>query len=498
MVYYVFGDSHGNELLNLDLPDIYHCSQPSITMHRIGRDNSVVGCNEYDMTEDTIVISCYGEVDCRCHIKRQELAGRDVDEVIETLVEKYIATLSRVFRRCKKVLVFGVIPTCRKTDYDAHVNAAQAFPFVGTDKERVAYTDKVNDRLERYCKLHENLMYVYPYDFCRMEDGTLNYEVSDLNVHISLDNNKPLIHKLAELCKQIISDKPFIYKNNIIFQIHNNVKTQRIDVNTSVQSFEYYDTPSNRQMKRFFLFETPCHGAFSHWIYESAVFLAHYIELLKEYPDLRLLVRSTPARKYKKQIFKAFGIKDWCIHWINSDIKDDDSEIIYANLPQPNQCIVSPVQCMTTEYLPRLDDFYRLSKKYVKFVEQQMKEECVEGNDIIFYPRGRSDLCTHRLPNYDMAYSILKDKQYLKYDNSAVENICEQFAMISKSKELFIDYGSAFWVNVMFCTNATIYITDENDNMAWQYERFQAFHVLLAMIKRRNNTIVNLHFPRNY
>jgi len=495
MIYYVFGDSHGNELLNLDLPNIYHCSEPSITMHRIGRDNSVVWCQEEYMSEDSIVISCYGEVDCRCHIKRQELAGRDVDEVIETLVEKYIATISRIFKQCKKVLVFGVIPTCRKADYDAHVSAASVFPFVGTDKERVYYTDKVNERLEHYCKIHNNLLYVYPYGFARRDDGTLNYEVSDLNVHISLDNNKPLIDKIAEISKQIVSDNPFIYKNNIIFQIQNNVKTQRIDTNTSVYTLEYYDTPSNQQMHRFFLFETPFHGAFSHWIYESAVFLVHYIELLKEYPDLRLLVRSSPARKYKKQIFKVFGIKDWCIHWINGDIKDDDHEINYANLPQPNQCIVSPVQCMTTEKLPRLDDFHQLSKKYVAFVEDKMKEERVDGNDIIFCIRGSVDLCTNRLPNYDMAYSILKDKQYLKYDSSDVENICEQFAVISTAKELFIDYGSACWVNAMFCNNATIYISDHDNTMSWQYVKYNALCLLLGMIKKRNNRITNLHFP---
>jgi hypothetical protein len=63
-------------------------------MFRIGRDNKIINYDP-NMIEknDTVVIS-YGEVDCRCHVKRQMNLGREEDAVIRELVDKYFTTIN--------------------------------------------------------------------------------------------------------------------------------------------------------------------------------------------------------------------------------------------------------------------------------------------------------------------------------------------------------------------------------------------------------------------
>ena len=69
---YIYGDSHGGfSFKNLKL-DHKNCICNSITMFRIGRDNHIINFNkDIIMNKNDIVILCYGEIDCRCHIQQQ-------------------------------------------------------------------------------------------------------------------------------------------------------------------------------------------------------------------------------------------------------------------------------------------------------------------------------------------------------------------------------------------------------------------------------------------
>ena len=66
---YIYGDSHANNnFRGLTLPSI-NKYESSITMFRIGRDNSIINFESSNESDTNIL--CYGEVDCRCHIQQQ-------------------------------------------------------------------------------------------------------------------------------------------------------------------------------------------------------------------------------------------------------------------------------------------------------------------------------------------------------------------------------------------------------------------------------------------
>jgi hypothetical protein len=174
-------------------------------MFRVGRDNSIVNFNNKEHDANSIICLVYGEVDCRCHIERQIILGRNEDEVIHELVDNYFKTLQNNIIVFKKVIVVGVMPPTKRSDYEnLYGPIMDDFPFIGTDLDRVRYTMKVNKLIEHNCA-NRGYIYFNPFDYYTRSDGTLKYELSDLCVH--LGNNSYFLQQFNELYLSIIQNK---------------------------------------------------------------------------------------------------------------------------------------------------------------------------------------------------------------------------------------------------------------------------------------------------
>jgi hypothetical protein len=158
-------------------------------MFRIGRDNMIINYNkELIVSENDLLIVSYGEVDCRCHIQRQINNGRNEDAIINELVDKYYNTIKNNIVDTCKIMVVAVIPPTKQCDYESiHGPILHEFPFVGTDEDRVRYTNKLNKKLEEHAIIN-NYIYFNPYSYYTAEDGTLKRELSDTIVHLG-DNS---------------------------------------------------------------------------------------------------------------------------------------------------------------------------------------------------------------------------------------------------------------------------------------------------------------------
>lgn len=198
---HIFGDSHAHySFRNLKLAhhDLF-CS--SITMFRIGRDNLIVNYNQDTINKGDIVVFSYGEVDCRCHIQRQINLGKEENQVIKELAETYFHTIKHHIGMDVKVVIVGVIPPTKQTDYEAiHGPIQHEFPFVGSDEERCRYTNKLNTLLKEHSK-RNHYTYFNPYAFYTREDGTLKYELSDSIVHVG--NNTVVLEEFISLYHHI-------------------------------------------------------------------------------------------------------------------------------------------------------------------------------------------------------------------------------------------------------------------------------------------------------
>jgi hypothetical protein len=185
---FIFGDSHARfNFAGLTQPHVNH-STNSITMHRVGRDQVLIGFEEGQNDKETVFVCAFGEIDCRCHIQRQIDAGREKEEVINELVSKFMQTCERSFKTFKKVVICAITPALRRSDYESvHGPITHEFPFVGTDEQRVEHTMLMNALLEKSC-MKQGYAFLNVISDYQRPDGTLKYELSDQNSHI-LENS---------------------------------------------------------------------------------------------------------------------------------------------------------------------------------------------------------------------------------------------------------------------------------------------------------------------
>lgn len=181
---HVFGDSHG--LFSFDgLANSINHSRPAITMHRIGRNDSAfmnLNSNER-ITSAPYSIHQYGEIDCRCHIGRQD---RPASAVISTLVSSYIQSiLHHLPSDSKLAIVCAVPPPTYQSKYESvHGPITHEYPFIGSDEDRVKYSTDLNRSLAEACGVDERLRFLDVYSSFRDDRGMMIFEMSDQCVHV--------------------------------------------------------------------------------------------------------------------------------------------------------------------------------------------------------------------------------------------------------------------------------------------------------------------------
>ena len=198
---FIYGDGHANHgFKNLSIPyNDYHDS--SVSMHRVGRYNTIVNLNNNDHDSNSIICLVYGELDCRSIIQRHIDMGRDENDVISDLVINYFLTIARNIQISKKIIVTAIIPPTRQNEYETeHGPILGEFSFVGSDEDRVRYTKKINSLMKDLCISNEYI-YFDPFDFYKNEDGTLKHELSDNGVHIG--DNGYFIEEFLEIYNNI-------------------------------------------------------------------------------------------------------------------------------------------------------------------------------------------------------------------------------------------------------------------------------------------------------
>jgi hypothetical protein len=191
---YIYGDSHPLLLFNNCALPHRNLFQYGITMFRIGRDNSIYNFTKEHNNVDRVFCLCYGEVDVRCHIGIHIEKGGRLNDICYELVLAYFNTIMNNITEYKQIIIIAIPPPVAKED---HVHRHPGIPFIGTNGERVYYTNIMNDLLKTFC---EQLSYTYfdPYQPYKRADGCLDYTRSDNCLHIG-DN----VHFLNEFYKLV-------------------------------------------------------------------------------------------------------------------------------------------------------------------------------------------------------------------------------------------------------------------------------------------------------
>ncbi|MBT4127892.1 MAG: hypothetical protein HOE32_04475 [Nitrospina sp.] len=191
MILHTFGDSHAshihggwnNEKMNLPVQIISNHLGPKL-MHSFGRDKNYLFSHN-TVSEGDIVVFCFGEIDCRCHVGKYSPNWKPV---IDTLVENYFEAIRINAEQYKDltITVYNVVPQIeRESPKNAWMIPYQAnAPHVGADSERAEYTRYMNKRLASKCE-ESGYIFIDVYDKYCDENGFLREELSDKNCHIS-------------------------------------------------------------------------------------------------------------------------------------------------------------------------------------------------------------------------------------------------------------------------------------------------------------------------
>lgn len=133
-----------NNIPVMMIPFYFHCF-PGRTMFRVGRDGN--NLKDYGIKQNDIVVYMFGEIDVRRHIgKQRDQNGRQLNEVINTLVNSYINTIKQDLNICKlrSCIIVSVMPP-------TNINFAPVHPFYGPLEDRIRITQALNQELKKYC-----------------------------------------------------------------------------------------------------------------------------------------------------------------------------------------------------------------------------------------------------------------------------------------------------------------------------------------------------------
>lgn len=134
------------------------------------------------------LIFCFGEIDCRAHIKKHITETITFQEIIDSIVISYFEAIELNIivsgLKLKNICVYNIPPTCSWVDSIDHPE----LPWVGTKEDRKSYALHFNKKLKEKC-LEKGYIFFDIYDKCTDENGYLRNDIScEYWIHI-IDTN---------------------------------------------------------------------------------------------------------------------------------------------------------------------------------------------------------------------------------------------------------------------------------------------------------------------
>ena len=194
------GDSHasifsGSETMQLEWPSRSMDTMPFFRSYRIGPATAYNLQNKKHIIDQIIkcvlnyetdsLLFCFGEVDCRAHLKKQmDIQSRDMEDVVNECVVRYFDTILHYKNEGISVMAWG--PVASHGEEKPYTTG----PSFGTPIERNQITKQFNDKLKSLCEKNQIKFLTAFYEMTYESEGCLktNTHYTD-SVGIHLNNN---------------------------------------------------------------------------------------------------------------------------------------------------------------------------------------------------------------------------------------------------------------------------------------------------------------------
>jgi len=228
---HVFGDLHSqlysSPYLSNYICNVYYVG--SITMHKVGRNNLTIDKLKYISKENyenyltkpeykhmkypkndiinnnDLVIYVFGEIDIRNYYFKQIKKSRDSNEILNSLVDKYINTI--LLNKKKYNVKYGIQSVVPPVDKKKLNEFLKKNPFYGNIDERITATNKINKLLQQSCEknnilfidistYYQNDNSIYPLkNICNnSKEFELDSRIKDNNVYVHINNPEGIEH----------------------------------------------------------------------------------------------------------------------------------------------------------------------------------------------------------------------------------------------------------------------------------------------------------------
>lgn len=159
---------------------------------------------QYDITKLDAVIFSFGEIDARCHIKKQSLLqNKPFEEIIDVLMQNFFNSLETIRESLPNYkgvyIIMAVIPPVENPNRDD-----ASYPMIGTLEERAHIVYLLNKKFEEYSS-HHNVFFFNPHLSVISDKGTLPTQYSDRHVHFDIESNNIIVSELWSFLKTIIA-----------------------------------------------------------------------------------------------------------------------------------------------------------------------------------------------------------------------------------------------------------------------------------------------------
>jgi len=189
MIIHTIGDSHSWHGFNTNKSNkssniINHHISPATLAYSVGRDKlNRLDIRKFDDIKDNdILIFSFGEIDCRCNIKKhttEENYKKNIDDIVNNYIETIKLNIQLSGINFKKICIYNVVPPPRRINTLENKD----YPFLGSDQERLNYVLYFNYKLKHYCNIN-NYIFFDVYNKYSDKDGFLLRQFSDGHVHI--------------------------------------------------------------------------------------------------------------------------------------------------------------------------------------------------------------------------------------------------------------------------------------------------------------------------
>lgn len=179
MKIHTIGDSHSVHPWNKIDNIIIHHQGPKLC-YSIGRDG--INLTNLNIKENDLLIFCFGEIDCRCHIIKYITETKTYKDIIDEIVNNYFIAIHKAVSELNikvNVSIYNVVPPLF-----AYSLGNPEYPHLGTNEQRKQFVLYFNEQLKYKCKEY-NYIFFDIYNKYVNSDGFIDNSLSDSDVHIS-------------------------------------------------------------------------------------------------------------------------------------------------------------------------------------------------------------------------------------------------------------------------------------------------------------------------